>query len=115
MLATSGQLKRSDVKADESELLLKSLQATIAPKLVQSDRTRYDLMINNLFDSINLEKDPRVQIVIENAFETINLVKNTAQTTRVEQVVQLLTYMNGLIIVGPTGSGKSTVLKLYQE
>jgi len=73
------------------------------------------MILSNLFESIQLDKDPRVQQVIEKAFETINLVKNASQTTRVEQVVQLLTYMNGLIVVGPPGSGKSTVLKLYQE
>jgi len=40
VLATSGDLKRTFPKDEESELLLKALQATIAPKLVQSDKPK---------------------------------------------------------------------------
>jgi dynein heavy chain 1 len=91
VLATSGQLKRSNIDEDEIILLLKSLQATIAPKLVQSDRVKYEMILSNLFSSLTLDKDPRVQQVIEQAYNSLKLVDNPAQTTRVEQVVQLLT------------------------
>jgi len=64
VLATSGDLKRNLPKDNECDLLLKALKATIAPKLVQQDKVKYDSILSSLFTNIKIDNDPKVREMI---------------------------------------------------
>lgn len=117
VLVSSGGLKRlrlaagSEQAADfEPQIIVQSIRETIAPKLVRSDA---DLMAQ-----IEAESFPGVQYVpaslehlrkaLEEVIEERKLVATETWLTKVLQLYQIQSLHHGVMMVGGSGTGKST-------
>ena len=124
VLVSSGGLKRtrltsadslSDTEADlEPQIIVQSIRETIAPKLIRED---VDAM-----KSVEEEAFPGVHYVSAN-LETLeaaikleaverHLVINETWMTKILQLFQIQGIHHGVMMVGDSGSGKSTIWKV---
>ncbi|KAK3110084.1 dynein heavy chain, partial [Teratosphaeriaceae sp. CCFEE 6253] len=117
VLVSSGGLKRSrlgtgDEQAAglESQIIVQSVRETIAPKLVRADAS--------LMEQIEAESFPGVRYVpaplesLRKALATVvndrKLVATDAWLTKVLQLYQIQNLHHGVMMVGSSGTGKST-------
>lgn len=122
VLATSGNLKRSRLGVEEKEedldkwetsILLQCLRETVAPKLIAEDSQLMLSIEKHLFP--NVEYTPFQSVEFETSIRT-HALKNgyTASDewlTKVFQLYQFQKIHHGIMLVGSSGCGKSTVYK----
>ena len=124
VLVSSGSLKRARLLLDneslqieeglEPQIIVQSIRETIAPKLVQQDVEQ--------MNRIELEAFPGIQYVAANLDElraaiTVeaegrNLVLNDVWMTKILQLYQIQMIHHGVMMVGSSGSGKSSIWKV---
>ena len=117
VLVSSGGLKRSrlaienELAADfEPQIIVQSVRETIAPKLVRADAS--------LMEQIEAESFPGVQYIpapledLRKALQEVvterKLVATDAWLTKVLQLYQIQNLHHGVMMVGSSGTGKST-------
>ncbi|KAK4989517.1 dynein heavy chain [Elasticomyces elasticus] len=121
VLVSSGGLKRARISTNaasstaedtlETQIVVQSLRETIAPKLIRAD---VDLLLQ-----IELAVFPGVQYVPAALTDLRQAVRDTAAEakliagdmwmTKVMQLYQIQNLQHGVMMVGSSGSGKSTV------
>lgn len=124
VLVSSGSLKRTRLTAKsgvtegedelEPQIIVQSIRETIAPKLIRED---VDVMIR-----VEQECFPGVHYVpanleaLEHAIRTEaaerHLVINETWMTKISQLYQIQGIHHGVMMVGDSGSGKSTIWKV---
>lgn len=129
VLATSGNLKRAKLEGDieidlekwEAAILLQCLRETVAPKLIAEDaqlmlsieKSLFPDIIYRPFQSSELEKSIREHAARE------GYVASDEWLTKVLQLYQFQKIHHGIMLVGSSGFGKSsvyrTLLKAMQD
>uniref|UniRef100_A0A6P7G592 Dynein heavy chain 1, axonemal-like n=1 Tax=Diabrotica virgifera virgifera TaxID=50390 RepID=A0A6P7G592_DIAVI len=111
VIAVAGNLKRERPEMDESQIVLRALLDVNVPKFLKDDLTLFSGIVSDLFprmteeevDYGNLEKAIRascIKLGLEDINEFVKKVIQLYETTIVR---------HGLMLVGPTGSGKTKV------
>ncbi|KAL8837946.1 MAG: hypothetical protein Q9170_002318 [Blastenia crenularia] len=127
VLVSSGGLKRSRLVLNsqaeqvepelEPQILVQSISETIAPKLVSEDIDSMKQVQKECFPGIDyvpsdLEK-LRSAISAEAAQKQFVLTE--AWTTKIIQLYQIQAIHHGVMLVGPSGSGKSAIWKILLQ
>ncbi|XP_044749962.1 dynein axonemal heavy chain 1-like [Coccinella septempunctata] len=113
VIAVAGNLKRERPQMDEPQMVLRSLRDVNVPKFLKDDLKLFNGIVSDLFprmveeavDYGALEKSIRassIEMLLEDVDEYVKKVIQLYETTIVR---------HGLMLVGPTGSGKT---KCYQ-
>jgi len=117
VISSAGNLKRSDPDTPEAILLLRSLCDVNIPKFVADDIPLFNGIISDLFPGIEKPK-----IDYGSLLESIREIckKNNIQDVNVfiEKCIQLYettVVRHGLMLVGPTGGGKTTCYRVLSE
>ncbi|KAI1007775.1 Dynein heavy chain, cytoplasmic [Podosphaera aphanis] len=126
VLVSSGGLKRARLSSTEGDnlqekfepqIIVQSIQETIAPKLIKSDM--------KVMESIEAESFPGVEYIsashteLKKAICSIakekNLVVNDTWMTKILQLYQIQRIHHGVMMVGNSGSGKSVAWKILLQ
>lgn len=126
VLVSAGNLKRAEKKelSDineinewEQKVLLKSVCDTVVPKLVSEDIPLLSSLLSGVFpgsDIIQMQ-DQKLRDMLELMCAKYNVVPNTHFIEKVMQLDQIIRLHHGVMMVGPSGSGKSVAWKILLE
>ncbi|CAL7945370.1 unnamed protein product [Xylocopa violacea] len=109
VIAVAGNLKREQKDLNEQQICLRALRDVNVPKFLKDDLTLFNGIVSDLFPRLEekqvdygiLEAQIRVAIVKLNLEEIDEFVK------KVIQLYETTVVRHGLMLVGPTGSGKT--------
>ena len=119
VLVSSGGLKRSRLVAPgaesidavvEPQIIVQSVRETIAPKLVRQDALKMEAIEQEAFPGVkyvpaSLEK---LREALREVVKERKLVSTDAWLTKVLQLYQIQSLHHGVMMVGSSGTGKST-------
>jgi dynein heavy chain len=114
LLVMAGALKRADTKESEDVVLIRAMKDSNIPKFLKDDIPLFEALVQDLFPNVKI-KEIRNEMLEENISET--LIQNRLQPTPkfINKVVQLFDIFNvrfGVMLVGQTGTGKTTCYKI---
>lgn len=114
VINAAGLLKSASPDMDEEQLLLRALRDVNVPKFLKDDLPLFENIIQDLFPGVE-----KPQIDYGNLFDSVKKCceKMTLQPCKpfMEKVTQLydtIQVRHGLMLVGPTGGGKTSVYKV---
>lgn len=109
---------RYPVHSFEQDVVIRALGEILKPKLHDGDVSVYERAISVVFTEATCFV-PTLPGEIEEALTSVmteqQLVKSSRFMEKIRQLYSLLQHQSGVMLVGPTGSGKSTVWRTLYE
>jgi len=121
VLVSAGNLKRTEKNQDldvEQNILIKSVCNTVLPKLVAEDIPLLSKLLSGVFPGsgiIKVEEEGLIDCIKELLKTRYNLIYDEHFISKVLQLMLIQTLNHGVMMVGPTGSGKTSAYKLLQD
>jgi dynein heavy chain 1 len=133
VLRSAGALKRADVQrpdahedaskdkawwvAKEQDLLVRSFCETVVPKLVASDAALFGSLLKAVLPGADMlaPELPHLRKHVARVARERNLLDRPSWTDKAMQLYQIQSMHHGVIMVGPSGSGKSMAWKVLLE
>lgn len=117
VITAAGNLKRAEPDADEMVLLLRALQDVNIPKFLEMDLPLFEGIISDLFPG---KKRPDLDYgalmrTMKEEICNFGLQPIKFFITKVIQLYEMIIVRHGLMLVGPTGGGKSRNLHVLEE
>jgi dynein heavy chain len=117
VLVMAGQLKREAADMAEELTLMRALRDMNMPKFVFEDVPLFMGLIKDLFPNMDIKRKPydKKDRIIE-IMKGLSLFSDLPK--QIDKVVQLYETMltrHTTMVVGPTGSGKSTVIEILKK
>nr|XP_050848639.1 dynein axonemal heavy chain 6 [Vespula vulgaris] len=114
VLVMAGTLKRDNPDKSEDVVLIKALRDSNIPKFLRDDANLFEGIISDLFPAVIIPEEDYG--IFEEIAITI-LIEDGLQSEKctIKKAIQLHETMivrHGVMLVGPTGAGKSTVLNM---
>jgi dynein heavy chain 2 len=101
----------------ETEIIVKSARFNTMSKLTFSDSRRFDALLKDIFPNVKITefeyddlKKALAQVFAEN-----KLIFNNIQLKKALEIYEQLRQRMGVVVVGPSGSGKSVLWKMLKE
>lgn len=116
-ITAAGNLKRDEPDSDEMVLLLRALQDVNIPKFLEMDLPLFEGIIADLFPG---KKRPDLDYgalmrTMKEQISKFGLQPVKFFITKVIQLYEMIVVRHGLMLVGPTGGGKSCNLHVLEE
>ncbi|KAK5644094.1 hypothetical protein RI129_007939 [Pyrocoelia pectoralis] len=113
VIAVAGNLKRENPNMDERQIILRALLAVNVPKFLKDDLKLFYGIVSDLFPKM---KEEAVDYGLLEEFIRKTIVKHGLEDVdeyviKVIQLYETTVVRHGLMLVGPTGSGKTKVRK----
>lgn len=110
-------VKKDDNQNMEMSVVVQCLRTSTMSKLALHDVTRFDMLLQNVFPEISDagEYKSHLQQSIRNAFTTLGLCFNEMQMIKCLQLYEQLQKRMGVVVMGPPGCGKSTVIAVLRQ
>ena len=123
VLTSAGNLKRlkaaatvqaADPKALELSILVQSVRETVVPKLITEDIQLLYSLLEDVFPGVNLDdsESDGLRAEILKVCQTHNWVPAGPWIEKIKQLYQIQNIHHGIMLVGSTGSGKSSALSV---
>merc|ERR1719197_1895064 len=117
VITAAGNLKRKDPDMDERVLLLRALQDVNTPKFLAMDLPLFEGIMSDLFPG---KKRPEVDLGALMACMKICTEKHELQPhpfflKKCIELYEMICVRHGLMLVGPTGGGKTSNLHVLQD
>ncbi|KAJ0037224.1 hypothetical protein NL108_018608 [Boleophthalmus pectinirostris] len=111
VLVMAGSLKRSNPHLSEDVVLIRALRDSNLPKFLTDDAVLFGGILSDLFPGVSIpEHDYGVlHSTIVECLVKGNLQPLPAMTKKVIQLYETMLVRHGVMLVGPTGGGKTTV------
>ncbi|TPX54258.1 hypothetical protein SeMB42_g00367 [Synchytrium endobioticum] len=114
VISSAGNLKRSQPDAPEDLLLLRALCDCNLPKFLAEDVPLFEGIISDLFPGV---EQPAIDYgsllaAINATCQQMNLQPQTNFLKKAIQLYETTIVRHGLMLVGPTGGGKTTCIRL---
>uniref|UniRef100_A0A8B9ENZ5 Dynein axonemal heavy chain 1 n=1 Tax=Anser cygnoides TaxID=8845 RepID=A0A8B9ENZ5_ANSCY len=114
VISTAGNLKRENPTMDEDLICLRAIRDANIPKFLQDDLKLFNGIVSDLFPKI--KEKPVDYGILEEAIRKACIEKNLKDAdgfvTKCIQLYETTVVRHGLMLVGPTGSGKTKVWHL---
>ncbi len=115
VLRQAGKLKRANESKDENLLLFGALKDFNLPKIVTDDKPIFVNLLKDLFTEVEkvpeviLDEKLRVQVL--NTAKQLKYIPEDTFILKIIQLSEILEVRHCVFIIGPAGSGKSSVWK----
>ncbi|XP_031781103.1 dynein heavy chain 6, axonemal isoform X1 [Nasonia vitripennis] len=117
VLVMAGSLKRENPDKKEDVVLIRALRDSNLPKFLADDAELFQGILGDLFPGIEIpEEDYGVlQQTAVTIMKEAGLQPEGCSIKKVIQLHETMRVRHGVMLVGPTGSGKSTVLRTLRD
>lgn len=117
VLYAAKKLKRNEPDAKEDSLLLRALRDVNVPKFLKEDIPLFENIIKDLFPDTERPKGGSEVLIsrIKANINSMNLEPSEPFINKVIQLYDTIQVRHGLMIVGPTGGGKTSNWKVLQK
>lgn len=117
VLVMAGSLKRSRLNQSEASVLLTALRDSNLPKFLAEDVALFQGILSDLFPGVELPEHDYgpLRVAIEHCSQQRSLQPLDVQTTKVIQLYDTMVVRHGVMLVGPTGGGKTTVRQVLSD
>ncbi|XP_023368810.1 dynein heavy chain 1, axonemal [Otolemur garnettii] len=114
VISAAGNLKRENPSMNEELICLRAIRDVNVPKFLQEDLKLFSGIVSDLFPTIKEEETDYgiLDKAIRKACEKSNLKDVEAFLTKCIQLYETTVVRHGLMLVGPTGSGKSNCYRV---
>ncbi|XP_058931925.1 dynein axonemal heavy chain 1 [Kogia breviceps] len=114
VISAAGNLKRENPSTDEELICLRAIRDVNVPKFLQEDLKLFSGIVSDLFPTIKEEVTDYgiLDEAIRKACEKNNLKDVDGFLTKCIQLYETTVVRHGLMLVGPTGSGKSNCYRI---
>ena len=118
VLRTMGETKRKNINIPEAELVYRTVRDMNLSKLVSQDVPLFLSLLADLFPG--LEAPPkgeykREEDILFRVIRKYGLVQHDPWVLKVIQLYETTKVRHGIMLVGPSGGGKSTIFKCLKE
>uniref|UniRef100_A0A6Q2Z4C9 Dynein, axonemal, heavy chain 6 n=1 Tax=Esox lucius TaxID=8010 RepID=A0A6Q2Z4C9_ESOLU len=117
VLVMAGSLKRENPHLSEDVVLIRALRDSNLPKFLTDDAALFSGIMSDLFPGVSIpEHDYGVlaSTVLESLVKR-NLQPLSGMTNKVIQLYETMLVRHGVMLVGPTGGGKTTVYAVLAD
>ena len=113
VINAAGILKAQFQEMDEDQLLLRALRDVNVPKFLKDDLPLFENIISDLFPGVKKPAIDRGKLLdsVKEICKKTHLVPTDSFIEKVFQLYDTTTVRHGLMIVGPTGGGKTVCYK----
>jgi dynein heavy chain len=118
VLRTAGATKRKERESDEEMLMMRTLRDMNFSKLVKDDVALFLSLLKDIFPS---QPEPKkashgdVEEAINRIIKDEEVIDLPSWTLKIIQMYETALVRHGFMIVGPTGTGKSTILTVLTK
>jgi len=117
VINAAGLLKRAEPDMNEEQLLLRALRDVNVPKFLKDDLPLFENIISDLFPNTERPQYNYGDLLdgIKRACQKQNLQSTESFVQKVLQLYDTIQVRHGLMLVGPTGGGKTCNYKVLQD
>uniref|UniRef100_H2YVQ4 AAA+ ATPase domain-containing protein n=1 Tax=Ciona savignyi TaxID=51511 RepID=H2YVQ4_CIOSA len=120
VLVMAGQKKQSYISSSDAQdrnILIHSLRNANLPRFLAEDAPLFNNIMSDLFPGISPPKmdNSALEVAIEQATTELGLELWTDQLQKAVQLKEQLAVRHGVMLVGPSGGGKTTVRTVLQR
>ncbi|XP_059179969.1 dynein axonemal heavy chain 6 [Centropristis striata] len=117
VLVMAGSLKRENPHLSEDVVLIRALRDSNLPKFLTDDVVLFGGILSDLFPGVSIpEHDYGVlHTTIQDSLVKRNLQPLESMTKKVIQLYETMLVRHGVMLVGPTGGGKTTVYSILAD
>ncbi|XP_038615472.1 dynein heavy chain 6, axonemal [Tachyglossus aculeatus] len=117
VLVMAGSLKRENPNLNEEVVLIRALRDSNLPKFLSDDALLFSGIISDLFPGVTIpEHDYGIlQSTIIDVMKGQKLQPQPSMVRKVIQFYETMLVRHGVMLVGPTGSGKTTIYRILAE
>ena len=110
VLVMAGNLKRANPGLSEDVVLIRAMRDSNVPKFVADDLPLFNALIQDLFPGVDIPEQDSTELEtqIRKSLTTLNLQVVDEFVTKVNQLFDTCNVRFGVMVVGPTGGGKTT-------
>ncbi len=103
--------------SDEMEIIVKSARFNTMSKLTFSDSRRFDALLKDIFPNVKITEFEYEELskALAQVFAEHRLVFNAIQLKKTLEIYEQLRQRMGVVVVGPSGSGKSVLWRMLKE
>lgn len=117
VLVMAGALKRANPDLIEDGVLIRAMRDANVPKFLKDDLPLFGAIIQDLFPAVEITENDYgpLKVMMEEMIERRELIKHPPFVTKVIQLFETFNVRFGVMLVGPTGSGKTSCYEILQD
>ncbi|XP_046391604.1 dynein axonemal heavy chain 6 [Ischnura elegans] len=117
VLVMAGSLKRENPDKNEDVVLIRALRDSNLPKFLKDDAALFQGILSDLFPKVVIPQQDygSLQTVIETIIKEKGLKVVPAMVKKIIQLYETMIVRHGVMLVGPTGGGKTTIYRVLQD
>jgi dynein heavy chain len=117
VINAAGLLKRALPDMDEDQLLLRALRDVNVPKFLKDDLPLFENIILDLFPGVERPEQEYGNLLtsLEERCKEVHLIFQQSFLDKIMQLYDTIQVRHGLMIVGPTGGGKTQNYKILSK
>mmetsp|Transcript_20676 Transcript_20676/g.31602 ORF Transcript_20676/g.31602 Transcript_20676/m.31602 type:complete len:1097 (+) Transcript_20676:1528-4818(+) len=113
----AGSLKRENPNQNEDAVLISAMKDANVPKFLKDDLPLFSAIIQDLFPSVEIQEKQYgdLEVTIKEILADKDLQLHAPFIIKVIQLYETFNVRFGVMLVGPTGSGKTTCYETLQD
>ena len=117
VLVMAGELKRAEPGSSEDAVLIRAMIDSNVPKFVQEDLPLFNALVQDLFPGVTIQTadSGQFQKQVQSSVSELGLQPVAGFTSKVVQLFDTFNVRFGVMLVGPTGAGKTACYQVLQH